>query len=554
MADKTLQATIKLRDEMTKVLSDINKNLSDFQDEITLANDSLNDTEKALGGTKNGFDDFGECTDRAADGVKIFNDTLNGMALQEVGSKITELGKKMIDVVGQVIDTSSELNAEIAQQEFIYSNLDKTVQRAIDNGSKQARTLGMTNQQYKNIATGIDSYYKNMGLANNEIAKMSSKTMTLASDMAAMVDVPVEEAARDFKSAMMGNYEALDKYNINISAACLENSKYVKSLGKSWNQLSDNEKLMAVYNEAMRQSSDYTGLGAQEATEFAAQWRLLKQDVKEATYELGNGLLPVLAPMVQSIGEAARAVGEWAKEHPKLAQVLMIVIASVGALLLVGGSLLTFLGMATVAIGAVSAAGGIMAVVFSPITLTILAVAAAMGILVGAGVSLYNNWDMVCQKATELKNWVIDQFNILRNQCTDAINIMNDSISNAWDSIVEKFQTSVESATSWWNNLTSTISNNPIKAVVDFVKPAFTGSNSHAYGLNKVPYDGYTAKLHQGERVLTASEARRQDNNSGNGVTIAKIADTVIIREEADINKIANEFARKLKSAQLTQA
>lgn len=527
MADKTLQATIKLKDEMTKVLSDINKNLSDFQDEIALANSSLNDTEKALGGTKSGFDDFGECTDRATDGIKTFNDTLNGMALQEVGSKISALGDKVLGFTAQMIETSSKLNSEIAQQEFIYSNLDSAVQSAIDSGSEYARTLGMTEQQYKNIATGIDSYYKNMGLANNEIAKMSSETMILASDMAAMIEVPVEEAARDFKSAMMGNYEALDKYNINISAACLENSEYVKSLGKSWNQLNDNEKLMAVYNEAMRQSSDYTGLGAQEATEFAAQYKLLKEDVQEAAYALGNQLLPILAPMLQSIGQAVRAVGEWAKEHPKLAQVLMIVIASVGALLLVGGSLLTFLGMATVAIGAVSAAGGIMAVVFSPITLTILAVAAAIGILVTTSIWLATNWDSICKRVIE-----------------------------CWNSVEENFRNSVDSIKIWWDGLVESINNNPIVATVNKV---FGGEDntdgSHAFGLSRVPYNGYVARLHADEKVLTASEARRYNQSNGSsGVTIAKIADTVIIREEADINKIANEFARKLKSAQLTQA
>jgi len=36
-------------------------------------------------------------------------------------------------------------------------------------------------------------------------------------------------------------------------------------------------------------------------------------------------------------------------------------------------------------------------------------------------------------------------------------------------------------------------------------------NNSHAFGLNYVPYDEYPALLHQGERVLTAAEARTMD-------------------------------------------
>ena len=35
----------------------------------------------------------------------------------------------------------------------------------------------------------------------------------------------------------------------------------------------------------------------------------------------------------------------------------------------------------------------------------------------------------------------------------------------------------------------------------------FTFSGSHANGLDYVPYDGYLAMLHQGERIITAAEA-----------------------------------------------
>ena len=42
-------------------------------------------------------------------------------------------------------------------------------------------------------------------------------------------------------------------------------------------------------------------------------------------------------------------------------------------------------------------------------------------------------------------------------------------------------------------------------------------NGSHAGGLTSVPYDGYTAELHAGERVLTAFEARNYSAQSGSG-------------------------------------
>lgn len=44
--------------------------------------------------------------------------------------------------------------------------------------------------------------------------------------------------------------------------------------------------------------------------------------------------------------------------------------------------------------------------------------------------------------------------------------------------------------------------------------------NSNAFGLPRVPYDNYPAILHEGERVLTAREARAADNSSGRVINI----------------------------------
>lgn len=68
----------------------------------------------------------------------------------------------------------------------------------------------------------------------------------------------------------------------------------------------------------------------------------------------------------------------------------------------------------------------------------------------------------------------------------------------------------------------------------------------HAFGLDRVPYDGFFTMLHEGERVLTAAEARRQDSG---GMPQITIAGTYYIREEADIQKVATALAQELVQA-----
>lgn len=70
------------------------------------------------------------------------------------------------------------------------------------------------------------------------------------------------------------------------------------------------------------------------------------------------------------------------------------------------------------------------------------------------------------------------------------------------------------------------------------------GLNSHYAGLDNVPYDGYAASLHKGERVLTAQENKALENGKlGGGNPITITGNNFTIREEADIKKVAYELA-----------
>jgi len=72
-------------------------------------------------------------------------------------------------------------------------------------------------------------------------------------------------------------------------------------------------------------------------------------------------------------------------------------------------------------------------------------------------------------------------------------------------------------------------------------------SKSNAYGLRRVPYDGYPALLHEGEQVLTSEEARRRD--SGNGIVVSITGNNFTVRDDSDIDLIASALAEKIQMA-----
>lgn len=75
--------------------------------------------------------------------------------------------------------------------------------------------------------------------------------------------------------------------------------------------------------------------------------------------------------------------------------------------------------------------------------------------------------------------------------------------------------------------------------------------NRSAIGLNRVPYDYYPALLHEGEAVLRRTEADNYRNGVGKGVIISKIADTIVVKDEADMYKIANILVSEIEKAGL---
>ena len=114
----------------------------------------------------------------------------------------------------------------------------------------------------------------------------------------------------------------------------------------------------------------------------------------------------------------------------------------------------------------------------------------------------------------------------------DLINALSEGIENVvaelvsvGEKVVESIKSGIKSAwsglVSWFNGLWDSLFGN--RTVDVDVNTSEGAPSSRANGLSYVPYDGYYALLHEGERVLTAEENKAYNNGAtGNtsGITI----------------------------------
>ncbi|GED14424.1 hypothetical protein [Aneurinibacillus migulanus] len=78
----------------------------------------------------------------------------------------------------------------------------------------------------------------------------------------------------------------------------------------------------------------------------------------------------------------------------------------------------------------------------------------------------------------------------------------------------------------------------------DKTKNWFSNAFSNYNGIDSVPYDGYKAILHKGEKVVPSTEVRKEDKPNVN-INI----NNMVIREEADIDRIAFSLAQQIRMA-----
>lgn len=381
--------------------------------------------------------------------------------LNQIGQQMSNVGKNIISSIGSIVTTASEWTAQVEQQKFVYNNLDGTVQKAINNNKNMASSLGMTEQQYMNNSTAVADFLARMGMSSQSIADQSGKVTQLTADMAAFADVPVDEATSDFKSALVGNFNALDKYGVSVNVATINSGEYAKSLGKSWDKMTQAEKAQAILSETLAQSSSYTGLAAQESEGFTMKMQLLKQQIMETTASIGEKLFPVLEPLITKIVDIAKAIADWANEHPKLTQGILLVIGVIGGLMAVGGPLL----MMFASLSTISLAVGVNML---PLVGIIAGVTAVIVGLVAVGVALWQNWDIIKAKASSI-------WNAITSTIGNAVNAAKSTVISVWNNIkstTSSIWNGIKSvSSSVWNGIKSIISNvvNTIKSTVSNV-------------------------------------------------------------------------------------
>lgn len=206
--------------------------------------------------------------------------------------------KALINFGQQAVDVASDL-----------TEVDNVVQKAFGNmrgemdalADSSIKNLGISRLEAYQTGSTFMAMGKSMLTSSQDAKDMALNLTKLSANMASFFNTSNKYAAIALKSIYTGETETLKQYGVVMTEVNLKQFALAQGISKSYNEMSQSEKVMLRYQYVMQQLG-YIGddfIDTQDS--WANQTRVLKEQWKEFLGVLGTGIITVLTPLVKAL-------------------------------------------------------------------------------------------------------------------------------------------------------------------------------------------------------------------------------------------------------------
>lgn len=490
--------------------------------ELKKTKNTLSDLKNEANNTKHKIDNYKASINSTKDKVQELKDKQNALSkslketkekVKEVSDSVTDMGKKMMGVGVAITGSLTALTGSYVEHS---SEIVKV--------SKMA---GISTKEYQMWDRILKSTGYSMEAANGDFAAMAERMAVTQQELTGLIDSEsdltqiVKELGLSVTDSN-GNLKNTGQFmnELMIATSKLENKTHQQAVMTALLSTTGEELLPHLENweqkmKEMEKGNYVTDSQLKKVAEFKQKWNDLKLQFEGTRNAIGQALMPILQELMEKVSPVVEKLTNWINENPKLVEGILIVGGVIAGL----GAIVTTLGIA------LSGLAGIIALVniaFAPTNLLIMGIVVAIGGIIGMTILMKKAWD---------ENW----------------NGVRDKAKEVCDKVLN-----------WWTNLKDAILNNPIVATVRQVFSGGNDSNSKnnkgqksAWGTKRVVGNDVPYRLHDGEKILTRTQADAYEKGIGLGGGISINIENMSIREEADINKVAKELVARLNRSRL---
>lgn len=245
---------------------------------------------RILGDAKGAVDAMGG-VERKAGGLTGVMKGLGGAAL----GAATVAGGALIGLGVTGVKAAGDLEQSMGAVDAVFKGSADQVHAFADDA---ATNLGLTGNEYRELATLMGTQLKNGGTSMDELAGKTDELMTAGADMASMFGGTTADAVGAISSALKGERDPIEAYGVSLKQASIDAKAAEMGFTKVGGALTDEAQQAATLALIMEQTADAHGNFGRETGTMAGQMQILTAQWGNFTAQIGMLLLPILTTLL----------------------------------------------------------------------------------------------------------------------------------------------------------------------------------------------------------------------------------------------------------------
>ncbi len=265
---------------------------------LTGANKTSQELQKVSKSTK----DLDNDVKNSAKSNEQFAAGMSGLGSAAIAGAAAIAGKSLLDFSLSAIQAAS--SAQEAAGAF-GTTFGGAAEKLNEQLAENANLFGLTTAEAQQLISVFGSVAQGIGFTQQESADLSSELFNLAGDIASFNNITAGAAPvlQAFRSALVGEREALKTYGIAITEAEVQTKAFELTGKNSADALTRQEKALATSALIFERATVQQGNAAREASGFAAQTLIARSATQELREELGEELLPAAGEVLRVFNE-----------------------------------------------------------------------------------------------------------------------------------------------------------------------------------------------------------------------------------------------------------
>lgn len=206
----------------------------------------------------------------------------------------------------QAIDAASDLNESVNVTNITFG---KAEDKVASFAKTAAESIGQSERAARSAAATFGGLLLNLGYTEDAAADTSIQLTKLASDLGSAFNTDPAEAALALSSALRGEQEPIQRYNVLLSDQAVRQEAVRLGLAATTATVDESGKVQARLSLIMEQTSRVQGDFANTSEGAANAQRIAAAKAEDSAADLGQNVLPIYERAVAVVGDIADIFG-----------------------------------------------------------------------------------------------------------------------------------------------------------------------------------------------------------------------------------------------------